>query len=287
MQITLGDPESYIPARKLKAIEAAGLAACDARDGVTDGVLDDPTKCDFDPSVLLCKGAETDECLTEKQVAALKKIYAGPRNAKGQQIIPGFTPGAETGSGGWTGWITGATPNAAAQFFFSTQAFKNMVYDDPKWDFKTFDLERDGKLANEKLGLVLNATDPNLKAFSARGGKLIMYHGWNDQLITPLNTVNYYNSVTRTLGMAETDEFARLFMAPGMLHCGGGPGPNTFDALGALEQWVEQGTTPAQLTASHSTTGVVDRTRPLCPYPQVATYTGSGSIDEAASFQCK
>jgi feruloyl esterase len=303
MQITLGDPESYIPARKLKAIEAAGLAACDARDGVTDGVLDDPTKCDFDPSVLLCKGAETDECLTEKQVAALKKIYAGPRNAKGQQIIPGFTPGAETGSGGWTGWITGATPNAAAQFFFSTQAFKNMVYDDPKWDFKTFDLERDGKLANEKLGLVLNATDPNLKAFSARGGKLIMYHGWNDAALPPMNTINYYQNVVAKLGQRQANSFMRLYMAPGVQHCAGGPGPDTFgqmvtaaqsnpehDLTLALERWVEQGVAPDQIIATKRQNANPQspalRTRPLCPYPKIARYKGSGSTDDAANFNC-
>src|SRR5262249_31894462 len=154
MEVLLNDPANYITAKKLKTIEAAALAACDARDGVTDGVLGDPTKCVFDPAGLLCKGAETDRWLTDKQIAALKKIYAGPHNAKRQQIISGFTPGGETGPGGWTAWITGATPTAALQFFFSTQAFKYMVYNDPAWDYKTFDLERDGKLADEKLAPV-------------------------------------------------------------------------------------------------------------------------------------
>jgi feruloyl esterase len=303
MQMTLSDPASYIPAKKLKVIEDAGLAACDARDGVTDGVLDDPTKCEFDPAVLLCKGAETDDCLTEKQVAALKKIYAGPRNAKGQQIIPGFTPGAETGPGGWTGWITGAAPTAAAQFFFSTQAFKNMVYNDPKWDYKTFDLERDGKLANEKLGPVLNATDPNLKAFSARGGKLIMYHGWNDAALPPVNTINYFQSVAAKLGQRQTDSFVRLYMAPGVQHCAGGPGPDSFgqmvttaqsdpqhDLTLALERWVEQGVAPELVIAtkrqSSNPESPVLRTRPLCPYPKIARYKGSGSTDDAANFNC-
>lgn len=303
MQLLLNDPANYIPAKKLKAIEAAALAACDARDGVTDGVLDDPTKCDFDPAVLLCKGAETDECLTEKQVAALKKIYAGPRNAKGQQIIPGFTPGGETGPGGWTGWITGATSTAAAQFFFSTQAFKNMVYNDPNWDYKTFDLERDGKLANEKLAPVLNATDPDLKAFSARGGKLILYHGWNDAALPPMNTVNYFQSVVAKLGRRRTDGFMRLFMAPGLQHCFGGPGPDNFgqivtraqsdpqhDLTLALERWVEQGVAPETVIATKRQGANPEapalRTRPLCPYPQVARYKGSGSTDEAANFNC-
>ncbi|HKE05378.1 MAG TPA: tannase/feruloyl esterase family alpha/beta hydrolase [Blastocatellia bacterium] len=303
MQSLLNDPANYIPAKKLKAIEAAALAACDARDGVTDGVLDDPTKCGFDPAVLQCKGAETDECLTEKQIAALKKIYAGPRNAKGQQIIPGFVPGGETGPGGWTPWITGATPTAALQFFFSTQAFKHMVYNDPAWDYKSFNLERDGKLADEKLAPVLNATDPNLKAFGARGGKLIIYHGWNDAALPPMNTVNYFQSVVAKLGQRQTDSFVRLFMAPGVQHCGGGPGPDSFgqmvtsaqsdpqhDLTLALERWVEQGVAPERVIATKrqgaNPQAPAARTRPLCPYPQVARYKGSGSTDDAANFNC-
>jgi tannase/feruloyl esterase len=301
MQATLNDPASYISSKKLKAIEAAALAACDARDGATDGVLDDPTKCGFDPAVLRCKGAETDECLTEKQVAALKKIYAGPRNAKGQQIIPGFPPGGETGLAGWTPWITGGTPTSALQFFFSTQTFKNMVHNDPNWDYKTFDLERDGKLADEKLAAVLNATDPNLKAFSARGGKLIIYHGWSDAALPPVNTINYFKSVVASLGQKQTDGFARLFMAPGMQHCAGGPGPDSFgqtvtktqsdpqhDLTLALERWVEQGVAPDKVIATkrQGANADVARTRPLCPYPQVARYKGSGSIDDAANFSC-
>jgi feruloyl esterase len=301
MQLLLGDTASYISSKKLKAIEAAALAACDARDGVTDGVLDDPTKCGFDPATLLCKGTETDECLTEKQVAALKKIYAGPRNSKGQQIIPGFTPGGETGTGGWTAWITGATPTAAAQFFFSTQAFKNMVYSDPNWDYKTFDLVRDGKLADEKLATVLNATDPDLKAFNARGGKLILYHGWNDAALPPVNTINYFQNVVAKLGQRQANGFMRLFMAPGMQHCAGGPGPDTFgqmvtgaqsdpqhDLTLALERWVEQGVAPEQVIATkrQGANAPPARTRPLCAYPQVARYKGSGSTDDAANFTC-
>ena len=303
MQLLLNDPASYITAKKLKAIETAALAACDARDGVTDGVLDDPTKCGFDPAVLLCKGAETDECLTEKQIAALKKIYAGPRNAKGQQIIPGFTPGGETGLGGWTPWITGGTPTAALQFFFSTQALKNMVYNNPNWDFKTFDLERDGKMADEKLSPALNATDPNLKAFSARGGKLILYHGWNDAALPPMNTINYFQSVVARLGQRQANGFMRLYMAPGMQHCSGGPGPDNFgqivtrsqsdpqhDLTLALERWVEQGVAPEAVIATKRQGATPEapplRTRPLCPYPQVARYKGSGSTDEAANFTC-
>ncbi len=299
MKNTLADPVNYVSAKKLKALEAAALAACDARDGVKDGVLDEPVKCNFDSAVLLCKGTETDECLTEKQIAALKKIYAGPRNAKGQLTIPGFTPGGETGPGGWTAWITGATPTTALQFFFSTQAFKHMVYNDPNWDYKTFELERDGKLANEKLAPVLNATDPNLHAFNARGGKLILYHGWNDAALPPVNTINYFQSVAAKLGQRQANAFVRLFMAPGVQHCSSGPGPDAFgqmvtntqsdpqhDLTLALERWVEQGIAPDQVIATKRQGGQVTRTRPLCAYPQVAQYKGSGSTDDAANFVC-
>ena len=302
MQATMNDPASYIPGSKLKAIEAAALAACDARDGVTDGVIDDPTKCNFDPSTLLCKEAESDSCLTEKQVIALKKIYAGPRNSNGERIVPGFLPGGETGPGGWI-WITGAERAKALQLFFTSQTFANMIYNDPKWDFKTFNLDRDSKLADEKLGPILNATDTNLKAFRARGGKLILYHGWSDAALPPVNTINYFQGVAAKLGQREAGSFIRLFMAPGMQHCFGGPGPSSFgqfvtvvksdpkhDMTLALERWVEEGIAPDQIIAAkpqgQDPKGPVTRTRPLCAYPQLARYKGSGSTDDASNFVC-
>jgi Tannase and feruloyl esterase len=303
LQATLNDPESYIPAAKLKAIEAAALAACDARDGVTDGVIDDPTRCSFDPSVLLCKGAESDACLTYKQFAALKKVYAGPRDSKGEQIIPGFLPGGETGPGGWAGWVTGTAPSTGAQFFFATQAFKNMVFNNPGWDFKTFNIDKDSKLADEKLAGNLNAIDPNLKAFRARGGKLLLYHGWSDAALPPVNTINYFQSVVAKVGQRDADSFIRLFMVPGMQHCGAGPGPDSLGAFVtsaqsdaqhdmsvAIERWVEEGIAPDKIIASKRQ-GIDPknppvRTRPLCPYPQVARYKGSGSTDDAANFVC-
>lgn len=297
VQATLGDRESYIPAAKLKAIEAAGLAACDHEDGVKDGVIDDPTQCRFDPSMLLCKGPESDDCLTEKQVAALKKIYSGPRNGKGKLIVPGFVPGSETGPGGWGSWITGQAPERSTQFFFSTQAFRNMVYNDRNWDYKTFNVDKDGPAVEQKLSPILNATDPDLKAFHARGGKLILYHGWNDAALPPVNTINYYKSVAAKLGQRRTDSFVRLYMVPGLQHCAGGPGPNNFgsmvtaaqsdarhDMTMAIERWVEEGVAPNEIIATRRQAPV--RTRPLCPYPQVARYKGSGSTDEAANFVC-
>jgi Tannase and feruloyl esterase len=303
MQALLGDPASYIPASKLKAIEAAALTACDARDGVTDKVIDEPTACHFDPAVLLCKGAESDACLTDKQVAALKKIYSGPRNSKGEQIVPGFLPGGETGAGGWTAWITGAAPTRAAQYFFATQTGRNMIHNDPTWDIKSFNLDQDTRLADEKLAPILNATDVDLKAFKAHGGKLILYHGWSDAALPPVNTIHYFESVVAKMGRREADAFMRLYMVPGMQHCGGGPGPDSFgafvtaahsdaqhDLTVAIERWVEDGVAPKEIIASKRQSSdpqsPTTRTRPLCPYPQVARYKGSGSTDDAANFIC-
>jgi len=302
-QALMSDSASYIPASKLKAIEAAALRACDARDGVTDGVIDDPRRCNFDPSILLCKGAESDDCLTEKQIATLKKIYEGPRDSRGQPIIPGFVPGGESEAGGWDRLIFGAAPGKSGESSFATQAFANMIHNDAGWDLKTFNLEKDTRLADEKMAAILNATDPNLDAFRARGGKLILYHGWSDAALSPLNTINYFESVVRKLGRRDSASFVRLFMLPGMQHCGGGRGPDTFGAFVpgaqrdsghdislALERWVEEGKAPNQIIATKlegsGPKSKIIRTRPLCLYPQVARYKGSGSTDDAANFVC-
>lgn len=300
----LSDPASYIPASKLKVIEAAALAACDARDGVVDGVIDEPTKCGFDPSALLCKGPESDSCLTEPQVAALKKIYAGPRNSQGEQVFPGYPPGSETGPGGWTLWITGAKPGGSLLSFFATQYFRNMVHESASWNPKTFNVDKDVKAADEKTARILNATDPHLTAFKSRGGKLILYHGWSDAAIPAENTINYYRSVAARMGQRNADRFVRLFVVPGMQHCADGPGTNSFGQVGAsiqadpehdislaLERWVEKGIAPDTIIAakrvadSDPTKGVL-RTRPLCAYPQVARWKGTGSTDDAANFVC-
>ncbi len=292
VQAILIDPASRIPASKLKAIEAAALAACDDRDGLKDGLIDDPTRCRFDASILLCKGAESDVCLTQKQVVALNNIYQGPRNARGQQITNGFVPGGESGTGGWGSWITGSDPNQVAQYFFSTQAFRNMLYDDAAWDHQTFDLEKSLALSEAKLAPIVSAVDPNLKAFAERGGKLMIWHGWSDAALPPQNTIDYFKSVQAKLGDRRSQSFLRLYMAPGMQHCGGGPGPNSFtsEMSVAIERWVEEGVAPEQIIAtkreSADPKSTVIRTRPLCPYPRVARYKGSGSTDEAANFSC-
>jgi len=304
-QATLTDPASYIPPSKIPAIAAAVLAACDEQDGVKDGILNDPRECRFDPGAMLCKKedpADSASCLTAPQVTALKKIYAGPRDSKGRQIVAGFSPGGEEGGGGWAGWLTGPAPGKSIQLVFGNGFFPNMVFDNPAWDFKTFNFDTGPKLADDKQAATLNANDANLKPFKTRGGKLIIYHGWSDIAIPPVGTINYYNRVEAALGARDTDTFVRLFMAPGMQHCGGGPGPNSLsdpgktsdaqhDVYQALEQWVEQGTAPDKLIATKyasdlNPTQGVKMTRPLCPYPQIARYKGTGDTNDAANFVC-
>jgi len=279
-QATLKDPASFIAPAQYPLINKAVLDACDALDGVKDGVLENPAQCRFDPNVLQCADQAGPACLTNAQVAAVRRIYAPATNPRtGAVIFPGLAPGSELG---WSALAGGPKPLS-----ISDDHFKYVVFADPDWDFRTFDFDRDLEKADQIDGGRINATDPDLRAFAGRGGKLLMYHGWNDQLIAPQNSIDYYGSVMRTLGAEHAEKFVRLFMAPGMRHCAGGIGPDTFDMLAALELWVEHGTAPAQVPASHATAGKIDRTRPLCPYPQVAQYRGTGSTDEAANFICK
>jgi feruloyl esterase len=297
---TLNEPGAYIPAAKLPAIQAATVAACDARDGVKDGVIDDPARCQFDPAQLLCKDADSNDCLTAPQVTALKKLYTGARDAAGKQIFPGRVVGGETGLNAWADWITGREPNRSLMYAFSTQFFGNMVYENASWDYHTFQADRAAKTADDKLARTLNATDADLKRFRDRGGRLIMYHGWSDAAISPLNSIDYFQAVEAKMGAKDTAKFLRLYLAPGMTHCAGGPGPDSFgqavdradaqhSVTKALEQWVEDGTAPQGIVATKYKAGPaseVVRTRPLCPYPQVARYKGSGNTDDAANFTC-
>ena len=281
--VTHRDPSNMIPGDKLTLINNAALAACDAQDGVKDGVLDDPTKCNFDPSTLLCKGADGPNCLTAAQVDSVKKIYEGLREPNGKQYWPPYEIGSEPF---WPGHIN-------EPFGVPISYFKYMVLRNPKWDWHAFDFADPKNFAiiqeaSARLGPILDSMEPDLSAFQKLGGKLILYHGWYDQNIAPRNSVNYYQKVVETMGgEGKTKDFFRLFMAPGMGHCGGGPGPSVFDALAALEQWVESGKAPDRLLASRVSNGKVDRTRPLCAYPLVAKYRGKGSTDEAASFECR
>ena len=301
-QTTTSDPASYIPMSKIPTIAKAVNAACDSKDGVTDGILNDPRQCHFDPATLLCKTADSNACLTQPQVTTLKKLYQGAHDSKGQQIFPGFVPGGEEGGGGWGLWITGAAPGKALLFAFEGGFFSDMVYDKADWDYKKANLDEAVAAADAKYANVLNATETNMKPFASRGGKLIIYHGWNDSGISPLNTVNYYESVQNKMGKQEADSFLRLYMVPGMQHCGGGPGPDVFGQMGfsssndsqhnmymALEQWVEKSAAPTTVIATKQAGGdasAVKMTRPLCAYPQVAKYKGSGDTNDAANFVC-
>jgi feruloyl esterase len=283
-QGVLKDPPNYIPASKYPVIHKAVLEACDATDGLKDGLLNDPTLCHFDPKVIECKEGDAPTCLTPPQVEAARRMYTAPKNPRNnQEIFPPVEPGSELG---WSMLLAGPEPFSAA-----TDQFRYVVFKDPNWDWRTLNFDSDVALADKIDDDTINAIDPNLKPFLARGGKLLMYHGWADPGVAPLASVNYYKaaldtSVSIGAGARPADSI-RLFMVPGMGHCGGGEGPNTFDMLSALEQWKEQGKTPARIVASHRTAGKVDRTRPLCPYPQVAKYKGSGSIDDEANFACE
>lgn len=302
-QATTIPPEGYIPSAKIPAIAHAVNAACDAQDGVTDGILNDPRKCHFDPAAMLCKSGDSDSCLTQPQITTLKKLHEGSRYSNGKEIFPGYLPGAEDGQGGWSAWITGSAPGKSLLFAFGTGFFFYMVYQKPDWDYRSAKIDEALADADKKFANVLNATDANLKPFESHGGKLIIFHGWDDAAISALNSINYYNSVVSKMGQKDADSFLRLYMVPGMQHCGGGPGPDVFGAYGfspvndshhnmymALEDWVEKGSAPGTIIASKLARPAPDApatmTRPLCVYPQVAKYKGTGDTNDAANFLC-
>jgi feruloyl esterase len=291
------DGDAYLTADKVKILADAVNEQCDMLDGVKDGVLTDPRRCKFNPATLLCRGSETSRCLTAAQVGAVEKIWSGLRTPEGQLIYPGLVPGGEAGNGGWASYITGNAPGGGRHAGLGAPFFRFFVFDDPNWDPKTFrftasdGFDNDIDYTDSKLGALFNAVNPDLSGFKAHGGKMIQYHGWSDPDITPLNSINYYDSVVRAQGgdvhgLQNTLEFYRLFMVPGMWHCQGGPGATSFDMLESLDQWTTKGVVPEKVIASHLSNGAVDRTRPLCPYPREAQWKGSGSTDDAANFVC-
>jgi feruloyl esterase len=291
---TQTDPASRIPAEKFPVIHDAVLAACDALDGVSDGFLADPRRCRFDPATLRCPGGDGPHCLTASQVEALTKLYDGMRNPRtGEPLYPGAAVGSETRPGSlWTD-IALSFPNFGDLFRF-------WVFEDLNWDWKTFDFDRDLARTDAKLGPSVVALNPDLSAFASRGGKLLLYHGWEDTRVSPIDSIAYFDSVAAFVdhgrksastrysqaALRKTQAFARLFMVPGMGHCSGGPGPTSFDALQAVESWVERGLAPNRILAAHKEDGVTTMTRPLCPYPQEAAYLGLGSTNDAANFSC-
>ena len=275
------DPASAISTQKQSALHDAVLSACDAKDGVKDGVLENPVACSFDPRQAACAANDSDACLTEAQVAAARKIYAGPVNPRTKiSIFPGLARGSETG---WNG-LSGTEP-----FGYAQGIWRYALLNDPDWDYKLLDLDAmvaDADKAAEKSGI--QAINTNLKPFFDRGGKLVMYHGWNDPLISPFNSVNYYTGVLRaTKSNPKAEDSIRLFMMPGVNHCAGGPGTDTWDKVAVLDAWRSGGQAPTQAVASHLTDGKVDKTRPLCAYPKVAAYKGTGDTNDAANFECR
>ncbi len=286
-----GRAESSIPNPKLKLLQTASLAKCDKLDGVADGVIEDPRQCRFDPAVLQCKAGDGPDCLTAPQVEAARALYRGPVGADGKPFYFGTQPGAEAFAGTWDLWLTGPT---AQHGKFSTEFMRYMVHSNPDWQISSFDLARDYPLAKRLQSENLDADNPDLRGFFRHGGKLILYHGWQDAAIPPENTIDYYRRVQRA-NPADAAKSTRLFMVPGMSHCLTGPGPNVFDALGTLDAWRQGGAAPERMTATKFDNDLFAylglpakpiRTRPLCAFPKVARWNGTGSTDDAANFSC-
>ena len=276
-------PGNLVPPSKLVILHAAVLDACDALDGVKDGILQDPRRCDFDPRRLECKNGDDEaHCLTPAQVRTVQAFYAPLVNPRSKaEIFPGLEHGGELIWGN-----PEATGSMVAQSGYGTgQWFRDAVFQDRNWNYETFDFDANLALA-DRLDNGLTALRPNLREFIARGGKLLHYHGWSDPGVSPRSSVDYYTSVLSAVGNNAQNAY-RLFMVPGMGHCFGGEGPTTFDPISAIEEWVEHGKAPDRIVATRWTAGKIDRTRPLCPYPQVAAYKGTGSTDDADSFVCK
>jgi feruloyl esterase len=275
----LRNASSLVSPEQRTLVANAVIAACDQRDGVKDGIIGEPRACTFDPVVLACKaGASSTDCLTAAQVENARSAYAPVTTKNGAPVYPGRSPGFESG------WRI-PTPGAPINPLFADMV-QYVGRQDPKWDPMTFDLEADLALALKNAGFI-EASDPDLAKFKARGGKLLLYHGWADPGPAPENTINYYEAVTTKLGRKQED-WMRLFLMPGVGHCGGGVGPDQADFLGALERWRESGEAPSQIPATRAAgrAGQTPMTRPLCPYPQVARYNGSGSTEDARNFAC-
>lgn len=292
-QIAVGPGPAEIKSEKLRALADGVYGKCDALDGLKDGLIENPLACNFDPARDLKKcaaGKDDPDCFTAPQIAGLKKAYDGVRNSKGELLFPGmplgseaFAPGGRGGAprSGWDGSISGS-------FNLGDTFMKYMAFETPRganWDYHTFDFDHDlAKMT--AVGLRINATIPDLTAVKARGGKIVHYHGWADPGVTPLMSVDYYEAAKKTMGEKETMDFYRFFPVPGMFHCGGGPGCGNADWLGAVADWVEKGVAPEMIVGAHIEGGETTRTRPICAYPMVARYKGSGSIDQAENFTC-
>ena len=272
---TFRDPTDLIPTGKYAMIHRAVLDACDAKDGLRDGLIEDPENCRVDFEALACKGEDGPDCLTTRQVKTAETIVSPATTSSGEVLFPRLEPGTEMR---WARLAGGPDPG---DLFWDE--FRYVVYQDPAWDWRNFVLERDAAKAHA-LDKDVDELQPNLLAFAKRGGKLMIYHGWADQQVAPGSSVEFYKSAVAQSG--DRRDWIRLFMLPGMGHCSGGEGPDNFDKIGAMEEWVERGKAPEEILTSHRTSGKVDRTRPVCAYPQLAKYKGSGNVDDAGSFVC-
>ena len=295
-QPSLHDATAIVPV-KLTLLNNAVIAACDATDGIVDGVVGDPRTCTFNPAVLQCTGADAPNCLTAAQVGAAQQIYAGAKQSNGTVIFPAYPRGSELG---WT-LYAGTTPGGSGFDFFRFTVFQDTTFNNANFNFDAdFNRAKASTIAGQLVPTVFNAT-ADLAQFKARGGKLLIYHGWADQQITPLSSVDYHSRVVALQGTTETNMFLRMFMLPGVNHCAGGPGPQFIgasngtpavadadhDVVLALDRWSTQGIAPDALIASRITNGAVTRTRPVCVYPKAAVYKGTGSTDDAANFVCQ
>jgi feruloyl esterase len=286
---TLKQPGAALSAADFALVNDAVMEQCDANDGVEDGILTDPRTCDFNPRELVCRGRADDTCLSESKVTALEMIYAGATNPRtGEQIYPGLEPGSESAQPGNPGW--GMIMNGQSPFFIDIPVLGGMGFENNDWDWRTFDFDRDVTLIDGKLAHVLDAVNPDLRDFKAQGGKLIVYHGWNDPGVMPQRTIDYYDEIvafadraTGGDGTAITEEYMRLYMMPGMGHCSGGSAPDQADFVSSLVDWVENDQAPDRIVASMRDGSM---TRPLCPHPQVAVYR-RGDTNSADSFRCE
>lgn len=274
----LKTPANAVPPPKLAAVYKAFVAKCDMVDGAKDGIVGDPERCGFDPGALRCKGKDGPECLTAAQVATMRAVYAGVRDPRTHaRIFAGFAPGSEM--------QVGLLMMGPEPFPVATSYMRDLVFKDPKWDFRKFDYGRDTDAARDAGADVLDVPPGGLKAFFARGGKLLLSHGWSDGLIPAPNTIGFYKAVQSTLDAKTASSSVRLFMLPGVCHCGGGDGPFLFDALGTIDAWAAGGAAPESILAMRPP-GAPVLSRPLCAYPRVARYSGKGDMADAANFAC-
>lgn len=305
---------AFIPGSMAPTIQAAVNEQCDALDGVKDGLVAAPQSCSVGTKQLLCTAGKSEGCLTTAQAEALQVIYRGPHTSKGVRLYPGFPPGAEVGAPapgmGWDGWIFGEKPGDTGQGRFALNFMRYVVTGDESWQVTAFDPDKDAPTIDARFASLLNATDPDLSRFAARGGKLILYHGMADPAIPVGSSIDYFESVGRKMGAAERDKVMKMFLVPGMQHCLGGPGPNIMGGLhaavqppdpnvdlsAALEMWVEQGRAPERVRAikpkqlleafTNPRGAEVERSALLCAYPKRAKWNGTGNVNDAASYSC-